>query len=142
MKVTPLAGITLGIALLIPYMSDNVLNLLDHPIFRIGIIVALLLAIQNSIFAGLCVLLLFGVALLQRNSRKLKGTVYVGSGTPAAVLRVTEDADMPLSPSIRMVQANAPSGDELRFEPEEDSGSDEFSPVAGASIDRKFVPVA
>jgi hypothetical protein len=99
-------------------------------------IVVLLLAIQNSVFAGVGVLLVIGVALLQRNSRKLPGVV----GGP--VPRMVEDAEMPLSPSIEMpAAATAADDDMIYFTPQTDTGSDEVG--GGTSgFDEKFLPAS
>ncbi len=130
-----IAAIILVIIVIIPYMSDTALNLLDHQMFRVLMIVVLLLAIQNSVFAGVGVLLIIGVALIQRNSRKLPGV------TSGPVPRMVEDAEMPLSPSIEMPVASTPSDDMIYFAPQEDSGSNEVNGEA-SGFDEKFLPAS
>jgi hypothetical protein len=123
----------------LPALPDITLEILDHPAVRALLIVAVLLAMRYSTFTGVLVLIVVAALLLQRNFRKMKGIVHVKTDT-SYLPRMKEDADMPVPPSVHYVAPDEPSGDVYRFEPFPDTGSDEFKPVPGASIDYKVVP--
>jgi hypothetical protein len=124
----------------IPALSDGALDLLDHAAIRVVLIAAVLFAVSRSAVAGVAVLLLVGLMLLERNARKMSGLVIAAAGTPAAVPRMQEDADMPVAPSLRYVAPVEPDASVMHFTPQEDTGSDVFVPVDGATLNAKFVP--
>jgi hypothetical protein len=135
-------GIFIILVAIIPFLPDTVLELFDHPAFRVLLILLVLFALSQSTYIGILTLLVLGAVLIQRNYRKMKGIVYVKTDT-SSMPRMKEDEEMPVSASMHYVPDNEPERDVVYFTPMNETGSDEFSPAPGAtSIDRKFVPAA
>jgi hypothetical protein len=127
----------------IPYLPDGVLEVLDHPVFRLALIVALLASVQYSLIVAIEVLLLIGFALIQRNFRKASSIIHVQTAN-GPLPRMKEDADLPVSPSIQYAAPDEPADYVYSYGPRSDTGSDEFSPVgddAAINYKQAFEPV-
>ena len=131
-------GLFILIVSLIPYLPDMALELFDHPMFRVSLILIVLIAIGISPAAGVAVLLLVGAILIQRNSRKMRVILHFETAT-SEMPRMKEDESMPVSPSIHYVADDEPAADVTYFAPLKDSGSDEFGGFS-SGMDYKFVP--
>jgi hypothetical protein len=125
----PVIAALLLLFIIIPVLPVTALEILDHPVFRIFLIVTILLATQYSLYVGILVFLIVAVAFVERNSRKMAGVIYVQT-KKSQLPRMKEDADMPVSPTINYVADDTPSDDVYSYGPSADIGSNEFAPVS------------
>lgn len=120
----------------LPRMSNFVLYAFHHPVIIFLTVLTLLWLGSKSPALGILGLLLFGGLYLERNRRSLYTALNFG-----AAPRMTQDAEMPLSPSQRFVAYEMPDVDSYPFAPPAEMGSDLFAPVAG-TINRKAPPLS
>lgn len=120
--------ILVALFVLMPLVPESLLNLFHHPAFIfIGLLVLLWLASLTPQIAILG-LLMVGALYLERNRRTLLRV--------AGVPRMSEDAELPVSPSLRFVDYEEPRVDRHPYAPASGCASDRFEPV-GSSINEK-----
>ena len=99
------------------------LTVLDHPVFRLGIIALLLIVTSVApVEFSIAVLLIIALAFIKRNIHK-RGAVSI---------LMQENAAM----STHM---STPTSDDITFTPQGDNGSDEYESPS-STLDQKFVP--
>lgn len=130
------AFILILLFVVLPRMSNFVLYAFHHPVIIFLTVLSLLWLGSKSPALGIIGLLLFGGLYLERNRRSLYTALNFGSAP-----RMTQDAEMPISPSQRFVAYEDPDVDRRPYVPMEDMGSDLFAPVAG-TINRKAPPLS
>lgn len=118
---------------LLPTFSDGLMSAFHNPVIIAGLIFALLWMTTHSPGLGVLGLLLVGGVFIERNRRTLF-TAYSRGGAP----RMPEDAEMPVSPSVRFVSYERPTVSRMAYEPAGGCSGNEFEPVA-PSINEKHV---
>jgi hypothetical protein len=97
------------------------LTVLDHPVFRLGIIALLLIVTSVApVEFSIAVLLIIALAFIKRNIHK-RGAVSI------------------LVPGNANASMSTPTSDDITFTPQDDNGSDEYESPS-STLDQKFVP--
>lgn len=123
-----------GLFILLPSLSNSIMYIFHHPVFIFIIVLALLFLTTKSPQMGVLGLFVLGALILERNRR----TLFTAMGVAGAAPRMTQDADMPISPSLRFVDYQVPDVARYPYAPPAGCDTDAFAPV-GQSIDDKKV---
>jgi hypothetical protein len=116
---------------LLPTFGDGFMAIFHNPVIIFLMLGLLLWMTTHSPGLGVLGLLLVGGIFLERNRRTLF-TAYRRGSAP----RMTQDMEMPVSPSVRFVSYERPSITRSAYEPAAGCEGNEFAPVA-PSINEK-----
>ena len=122
-----LVALIVVLFVLLPTFGDGFMAIFHNPVIIFLMIMLLLWMTTHSPGLGVLGLLLF----LERNRRTLF-TAYRRGSAP----RMTQDMEMPTSPSLRFVSYERPSVSRTPYEPSPGCNGNEFEPVA-PSINEK-----
>ena len=129
-----LVALIVVLFVLLPNFGDGLMGLFHNPVIIFLTLGLLLWMTTHSPGLGVLGLLLVGGVFIERNRRTLF-TAYSRGSAP----RMTQDMDMPVSPSVRFVSYERPSISRTPYEPATGcAAGNVFAPV-GPTINEKRV---
>ena len=121
----------------IPFLPYSVTAWADNVVVRLALIAGAAFALWLNPIIGLVAFMCVAMFVIQRNKSKvdyLREQTLIAKPTDEAIVNIQTPETAPPMPEY-----DVPSTEVFQYEPEKDSGSNSFAPVA-PSIDEKFIP--
>ena len=121
----------------IPFLPYSVTAWADNVVVRLVLLAGASYALWLNPIVGLVAFMCVALFVIQRNKSKvdwLREQTLIAKPTDEAIVNIQTPETAPPMPEYEV-----PSTEVFQYEPEKDSGSNDFAPVA-PSIDEKFIP--
>ncbi len=123
----------------IPYVPHESFMVMDSAMVRIILLLIMVYSLRYGPVVGVAVFMLVAGLLLERNYRIISySSTFLRSKRRGAAPRDGPERDMPESAAVYYVDDEVPREGDVEYRPADDTGDNEFEPVA-PSQDQKVV---